>query len=151
MFSGTNESGTASFVHSVPPTAAYFEKDGTFVNRKGRVQTKGLAFPPISDSRATVREGRPPQAAKVLPRTVVPEGGQRCPDKRPFSGDSLWHGCCSGQETMLQDIRFALRLLARKPAFTAVAVGLPLASTSVASILANCSSLTHRITRGIPG
>ncbi len=51
VFSGTNESPTASFAHWVLPTAAYVEKDGTFVNKKGRVQRIGRAFPPLPDSR----------------------------------------------------------------------------------------------------
>jgi predicted molibdopterin-dependent oxidoreductase YjgC len=51
VFSGTNESPTTSFAHWVLPTAAYVEKDGTFVNKKGRVQRIGRAFPPLSDSR----------------------------------------------------------------------------------------------------
>ncbi len=51
VFSGTNDSPTASFAHWVLPTAAYVEKDGTFVNKKGRVQRIGRAFPPLPDSR----------------------------------------------------------------------------------------------------
>jgi predicted molibdopterin-dependent oxidoreductase YjgC len=33
------------------PTAAYVEKDGTFVNCHGRIQRIGRAFPPVPDSR----------------------------------------------------------------------------------------------------
>jgi len=51
VFSGTNESPTASWSHWALPTAAYVEKDGTFVNCHGRVQRIGRAFPPLSDSR----------------------------------------------------------------------------------------------------
>jgi NADH-quinone oxidoreductase subunit G len=51
VFSGTNENPTASLAHWVLPTAAYVEKDGTFVNCHGRVQRIGRAFPPLSDSR----------------------------------------------------------------------------------------------------
>jgi NADH-quinone oxidoreductase subunit G len=51
VFSGTSESPTGSFAHWVLPTAAYVEKDGTFVNKKGRIQRIGLAFPPLPDSR----------------------------------------------------------------------------------------------------
>jgi NADH-quinone oxidoreductase subunit G len=51
VFSGTNESPSAAFAHWVLPTAAYVEKDGTFVNKKGTVQRIGLAFPPLPDSR----------------------------------------------------------------------------------------------------
>jgi NADH-quinone oxidoreductase subunit G len=51
VFSGTNENPTASFAHWVLPTAAYVEKDGTFVSKKGRVQRIGRAFPPLPDSR----------------------------------------------------------------------------------------------------
>jgi NADH-quinone oxidoreductase subunit G len=51
VFSGTNENPTASSSHWALPTAAYLEKDGTFVNCDGRVQRVGRAFPPLSDSR----------------------------------------------------------------------------------------------------
>ena len=51
VFSGTNENPMASWAHWVLPTAAYVEKDGTFVNCHGRVQRVGRAFPPLSDSR----------------------------------------------------------------------------------------------------
>ncbi len=37
--------------HWVLPTAAYVEKDGTFVNCHGRVQRIGRAFAPLDDSR----------------------------------------------------------------------------------------------------
>jgi NADH-quinone oxidoreductase subunit G len=50
VFSGTNENPTASRAHWVLPTAAYVEKDGTFVNCHGRVQRIGRAFPPLRDS-----------------------------------------------------------------------------------------------------
>ena len=52
VFSGTNENATAARSHWTLPTAAYLEKDGTFVNVHGRVQRVGCAFPPLSDSRA---------------------------------------------------------------------------------------------------
>jgi len=51
VFSGTNENPTASWYHWVLPTAAYVEKDGTFVNCHGRIQCIGRAFPPLPDSR----------------------------------------------------------------------------------------------------
>jgi predicted molibdopterin-dependent oxidoreductase YjgC len=51
VFSGTNENSTVPFAHWVLPTAAYVEKDGTFVNCHGRVQRIGRAFPPIKNSR----------------------------------------------------------------------------------------------------
>ena len=51
IFSGTNENRTAAVAHWVLPTAAYLEKDGTFVNCHGRVQRIGRAFPPIAGSR----------------------------------------------------------------------------------------------------
>jgi NADH-quinone oxidoreductase subunit G len=51
VFSGTNENPTASWAHWVLPTAAYVEKDGTFVNCHGRIQRIGRAFPPLTDSR----------------------------------------------------------------------------------------------------
>ena len=51
VFSGTNENSTVPFAHWVLPSAAYVEKDGTFVNCHGRVQRIGRAFPPLEDSR----------------------------------------------------------------------------------------------------
>jgi NADH-quinone oxidoreductase subunit G len=51
VFSGTNENPTASWSHWVLPTAAYVEKDGTFVNCHGRIQRIGRAFPPVLDCR----------------------------------------------------------------------------------------------------
>ncbi|MGH9337525.1 MAG: molybdopterin-dependent oxidoreductase, partial [Vicinamibacteria bacterium] len=51
VFSGTNENPTASAAHWVLPTAAYVEKDGTFVNFQGRAQRIGRAFSPLADSR----------------------------------------------------------------------------------------------------
>jgi NADH-quinone oxidoreductase subunit G len=50
VFSGTNENATVPLAHWVLPTAAYVEKDGTFVNCHGRVQRVGRAFPPLKDS-----------------------------------------------------------------------------------------------------
>ena len=51
VFSGTNENPTVPWAHWVLPSAAYVEKDGTFVNCHGRVQRIGRAFPPLGDSR----------------------------------------------------------------------------------------------------
>ena len=51
VFSGANENPTVSLAHWVLPSAAYVEKDGTFVNCRGRVQRIGRAFPPLQDSR----------------------------------------------------------------------------------------------------
>jgi NADH-quinone oxidoreductase subunit G len=51
IFSGTNDHPGAASAHWVLPTAAYVEKDGTFVNSHGRIQRIGRAFPPVSDSR----------------------------------------------------------------------------------------------------
>ena len=51
VFSGTNDNATAAFAHWVLPTAAYVEKDGTFVNCHSRVQRIGRAFAPIGDAR----------------------------------------------------------------------------------------------------
>jgi NADH-quinone oxidoreductase subunit G len=51
IFSGTNENSTAGLAHWTLPTAAYLERDGTFVNCHGRVQRIGQAFPPLTDSR----------------------------------------------------------------------------------------------------
>lgn len=51
VFSGTNENRTVPFAHWVLPSAAYVEKDGTFVNCHGRVQRIGCVFPPFKDSR----------------------------------------------------------------------------------------------------
>lgn len=50
VYSGTNENPTASWSHWALPTAAYMEKDGTFVNCHGRIQRIGRAFPPLRDS-----------------------------------------------------------------------------------------------------
>ena len=55
VFSGTNENQTVPLAHWVLPSAAYVEKDGTFVNCHGRVQRIGSAFPPLQDSRADWR------------------------------------------------------------------------------------------------
>ncbi|MFQ5528369.1 MAG: molybdopterin-dependent oxidoreductase [Thermoanaerobaculia bacterium] len=51
VFSGTNENATARFAHWVLPSAAYVERDGSFVNCHGRVQRIGRAFPPLGESR----------------------------------------------------------------------------------------------------
>jgi NADH-quinone oxidoreductase subunit G len=51
IFSGTNENATVPLAHWVLPSAAYVEKDGTFVNCHGRIQRIGRAFPPVKDSR----------------------------------------------------------------------------------------------------
>ncbi len=51
VVSGTNESATGAVAHWELPSAAYVEKDGTFVNCHGRVQRIGRAFPPLADSR----------------------------------------------------------------------------------------------------
>jgi NADH-quinone oxidoreductase subunit G len=51
VFSGTNENPTVARSHWVLPTAAYVEKDGTFVNCQGRIQRIGRAFPPLPHSR----------------------------------------------------------------------------------------------------
>ncbi len=51
IFSGTNDNATVPFAHWVLPTAAYVEKDGTFVNCHGRVQRIGRAFAPLEDAR----------------------------------------------------------------------------------------------------
>ena len=51
VFSGTNENPTAAFAHWVLPTAAYVEKDGTFLNCHGQLQRIGRAFAPLAGSR----------------------------------------------------------------------------------------------------
>ena len=51
IYSGTNDNRTAATAHWVLPTAAYLEKDGSFVNCDGRVQRIGRAFPPLAGSR----------------------------------------------------------------------------------------------------
>ena len=51
VFSGTNDNRTVPFAHWVLPSAAYVEKDGTFVNCHGRVQRIGRAFAPFEDAR----------------------------------------------------------------------------------------------------
>ena len=51
VFSGTNENSTVPTAQWVLPSAAYVEKDGTFVNCHGRLQRIGRAFEPLADSR----------------------------------------------------------------------------------------------------
>ncbi len=51
VVSGTNENATVPLADWVLPSAAYVEKDGTFVNCHSRVQRIGRAFPPLGDSR----------------------------------------------------------------------------------------------------
>ncbi|MCI0371157.1 MAG: molybdopterin-dependent oxidoreductase, partial [candidate division NC10 bacterium] len=51
VYSGTNENPTSALARWVLPSAAYVEKDGTFVNRQGRVQRIGRALPPLAESR----------------------------------------------------------------------------------------------------
>ena len=51
VYAGTNENPTVSWAHWVLPTAAYVEKDGTFVNCHGRVQRIGRIFPPLENTR----------------------------------------------------------------------------------------------------
>jgi NADH-quinone oxidoreductase subunit G len=51
VYSGTNENPTVPLAHWILPSAAYVEKDGTFVNCHGRLQRIGRAFPPLKDAR----------------------------------------------------------------------------------------------------
>ena len=51
VFSGTNKNLTVPLAHWVLPSAAYPEKDGTFVNCHGRVQRIGHTFPPLGESK----------------------------------------------------------------------------------------------------
>lgn len=51
IFSGTNTNSAVGAFHWALPTAAYVEKDGTFVNCHGRIQRIGRAFPPLPESR----------------------------------------------------------------------------------------------------
>jgi NADH-quinone oxidoreductase subunit G len=51
VFSGTNASATAAAAHWVLPSAAYVEKDGTFVNCHSRIQRVGRALPPLPGTR----------------------------------------------------------------------------------------------------
>jgi NADH-quinone oxidoreductase subunit G len=55
IYSGTNENPTEKVAHWVLPSAAYVEKDGTFVNCHGRIQRiapNGYpVLPPLGDSR----------------------------------------------------------------------------------------------------
>lgn len=51
IFSGTNTNSAVSSFHWALPTAAYVEKDGTFVNCHGRIQRIGCAFPSLPESR----------------------------------------------------------------------------------------------------
>ncbi|MFP6648001.1 MAG: molybdopterin-dependent oxidoreductase, partial [Pirellulaceae bacterium] len=51
VFSGTNENSTVPAAQWVLPSAAYVEKDGTFVNCHGRLQRIGRVFGPLASSR----------------------------------------------------------------------------------------------------
>jgi NADH-quinone oxidoreductase subunit G len=51
VLSASNDTPADSWFHWVLPTAAYVEKDGTFVNCHGRVQRVGRPFPPLPGSR----------------------------------------------------------------------------------------------------
>ena len=51
VFSGTNENSTVPAAQWVLPSAAYVEKDGTFVNCHGRLQRIGRVFGPLANSR----------------------------------------------------------------------------------------------------
>jgi NADH-quinone oxidoreductase subunit G len=51
IFSGTNENSTAPAAQWALPSAAYVEKDGTFVNCHGRLQRIGRVFGPLASSR----------------------------------------------------------------------------------------------------
>ncbi len=55
IYSGTNENPTVPLAHWVLPSAAYVEKDGTFVNCHGRIQRiapkEHPVLPPLGDSR----------------------------------------------------------------------------------------------------
>jgi NADH-quinone oxidoreductase subunit G len=89
VYSGTNENPTVPLAHWVLPSAAYLEKDGTFVNCHGRIQRIGRAFPPLGDSREDWRTlldlagklGRPldwhqpPEIFQALARAVSPFEG----------------------------------------------------------------------------
>ena len=89
VFSGTNDNPTAGCSHWALPTAAYLEKEGTFVNAHGRVQRIGRVFPPLSDSREDWRvlleiAGRlnlgfawrsPEEVFQALARSVTPFAG----------------------------------------------------------------------------
>lgn len=50
VFSGTNENPTAAWSQWILPTAAYLEKDGTFVNCHDRIQRIGRAFSPLGNA-----------------------------------------------------------------------------------------------------
>ncbi|MCP3915738.1 MAG: molybdopterin-dependent oxidoreductase [bacterium] len=76
VFSGTNENATVELAQWVVPTAAYLEKDGTFVNCEGRVQRIGRVFAPPAGVREdwsvllelAERSGRPRDSHE--PRTI---------------------------------------------------------------------------------
>jgi len=51
IYAGTNENRTATTADWTLPTAAYLEKDGTFVNCQGRVQRIGRALAPLAGAR----------------------------------------------------------------------------------------------------
>jgi NADH-quinone oxidoreductase subunit G len=51
VFTGTSENASVPLARWVLPSAAYVEKDGTFVNCHGRLQRIGRAFPPLPEAR----------------------------------------------------------------------------------------------------
>lgn len=93
IYSGTNENPTVPFAHWVLPSAAYLEKDGTFVNCHARIQRiapQGYpVFPPLGDSREDWRTllelaGKlgqplgwqgPPQIFQALAMSIEPFAG----------------------------------------------------------------------------
>jgi NADH-quinone oxidoreductase subunit G len=88
IYSGTNENPTVPFAHWVLPSAAYVEKEGTFVNCHGRIQriapSGRPALPALADVHAEWRTllelaGRlgpplgwqgPPQIFQALARSI---------------------------------------------------------------------------------
>ena len=83
------EDGPGAAAHWVLPTAAYVEKDGTFVNCHGRVQRIGRAFAPLEEAREDWRilldlAGRLGQSLDWLGPQEIFDGLAKAPS--PFEG-----------------------------------------------------------------
>jgi NADH-quinone oxidoreductase subunit G len=89
IYSGTNENATASAAHWVLSSAAYLEKEGTFINCHGHLQRFSRVFPPLGESRevwrilleVSDRLGRtlewrsPPEILQAMAKSVAPLAG----------------------------------------------------------------------------
>ena len=90
VFSGPNQNPTVPFAHWVLPSAAYVEKDGTFVNCSGWVQRISRVFPPLEDSREDWRILL--DLTKLLGNRPYPSRFCWPSPRRPISAASLHEG-----------------------------------------------------------